>query len=578
MTQPISPAPIGVRQARRFVFLILAVMTALQAYQAWRTGITIDEPSHLLSSYLYWRGADRLPPADMPPAIKIISGWVPNLFGLPVPGDLGHEGDSRHEWHASAAITNELPAARLKWPFFASRLPLLAFPVLTGLLIWHWGRQLFRPTTACVLVLLYALEPTALAHGSLVKNDIAATLGYLFFWYWAWRFWREPGLRTAAWIGLATLAALMAKLSMFFLLIASPLIILLRYSTLRTARIRLTAASLLMALAIPYAGSVVAYQFEVQRVRRSYLAVLSRQPGAARYLATVSHLFRAIPIPSNLWRGTVALVFSNASTAKVYMMGKIWPEGHPLYFAVALAVKIPVALQVTVISGFVLLVFRLARARIDVSDLFWILPGFLYIFLASLSALQLGIRLILPALPFGLFIAGMAIDSFLQGRRTYVLAATLVLFMAESLSIYPHGISFFNLWTGGPRNGLRYLADSNLDWGQGLPDLARYVKANKIRHFRLAYFGADNAWNYFDTETMEPLAPPWEEKWIRGTELALEPGIYAISATLLPGHYFGPKYRRYFSAFWNLRPEGIVAYSIYVYRVKPDQGSNSISQ
>lgn len=552
---------------KRTVFGILGLMLALQVYGAWRTGITIDEPSHLLSAYLYWRGADRLPPGDVPPLMKIVSGWAPNLFDLPLPADLGHEGDTRHEWQTSALITEKLPANTLRRLFFLTRLPMLVFPLLTALLIWRWGKELFSPATAAILAFLFALEPTALAHGSLLKNDLAATFGYLFFCYRAWRYWKQPGWKNAAWIGLATFAGCMAKLSLLVLLVLGPSIILLRRITDQTSGFRVVAVSLLLALCIPYAGAIVAYQFEMQWVQESYIDILAANTGIPRFFITTANLFRIIPIPSNLWRGTVSLFMANSSPATVYMNGKAWPSGHPLYFLVALAVKVPVALQILLGVGVALLAIRLVRRRLEVADLFWVLPGFLYIWMASQSRFQLGVRLILPALPFGLLLAGVAVEWLREGGRKYLLAGLLAFTAAESLRVYPQGIAFFNLWAGGPSNGLRYLADSNLDWGQSLRDLDHYVKANSIRHFRLAYFGADNPRNYFDTELMETVPPPWSDAWTKGTQLVVKPGIYAVSATLLPGHYFLPEYRRYFSAFWNRTPVAKVGYSIYVYRV-----------
>ena len=51
-------------------------------------------------------------------------------------------------------------------------------------------------------------------------------------------------------------------------------------------------------------------------------------------------------------------------------------------------------------------------------------------------------------------------------------------------------ISFFNLAAGGPNAGFRYLADSNLDWGQGLIALREYEQKHPEETLRLAYFGS----------------------------------------------------------------------------------------
>jgi len=41
----------------------------------------------------------------------------------------------------------------------------------------------------------------------------------------------------------------------------------------------------------------------------------------------------------------------------------------------------------------------------------------------------------------------------------------------------------------GPANGLYYLQDSNLDWGQDLKRLARYQEENRIPELVLGYWG-----------------------------------------------------------------------------------------
>ena len=133
---------------------ILTLLAAALAYEAWRTGVTVDEPAHLISSYLYWHGKDDLPPGDLPPLIKMVGGWVPRLIGLPLPADLGGPGETRHEWNVALWMMERLPDAQRV--FFWSRLPLLIFPLGTVLLVWRWGRQLFGPGPGLLLMLACA--------------------------------------------------------------------------------------------------------------------------------------------------------------------------------------------------------------------------------------------------------------------------------------------------------------------------------------------------------------------------------------------------------------------------------------
>ncbi|MGC8794923.1 MAG: hypothetical protein ACP5U2_16200 [Bryobacteraceae bacterium] len=252
------------------------------------------------------------------------------------------------------------------------------------------------------------------------------------------------------------------------------------------------------------------------------------------------------------------------------MLGRQYSRGHPLYFALALAAKMPVALQLLLVMGFVCVCLRLRRGQLDPTDLFWLAPPVLCIFPASLSALQLGVRLVLPALPFGLVLAGCAIKSLLHGRRQIVLVLLEAGVAVESLRIFPHGISFFNLWVGGADNGLKYLVDSNLDWGQDLRLLRKRFDQLGIGKLRLSYFGTDNPWSYFTDKKLELIPPPWNDALAGGRRvLELQPGYYAISASLLPGHFFEPQYRLYYRCFLEMKPVAKAGYSIFIHRVEP---------
>ena len=556
------------RWEKAAVLALLAAMAAALVVQAWKLGITVDEPSHLLSSHLYWHGADRLKPRDMPPLIKIVCGWVPGFFPVHIDFDISRvEEETRNEWDLAQAMMERTPPGSLQSMFFFTRLPALVFPLLTALLIWHWGRRLWGPMAGLTLAGLYALEPTALGHGAFIKNDIAATFTYLLFWYAAWMFWRRPSLARAAGLGGATLLALLSKLSMIWLLGLAPIVVLAGAWRGRQG-LRRAAAALALTLLIPYLGVLTAYQFETRRIPVFELNALGHDPRLPQPLLTAAHAFRVVPLAVPMWEGVLNLLRNNSQAAPVYFMGEVFPEGHRLYFATAMAVKSPLSLLALTVAGVVLLARQALRRGLDSSALFWIVPGFLYIGLASLSSLQLGIRLILPALPFGLLMAGCAVQALPARRRAAVLAILFLWQGAQTARAYPNELSFFNLAAGGSENGLRYLADSNLDWGQGLPELARYVQQESIPRIRVAYFGNDRIGRFLRDDQVELLPVPWGEGMVPTPELVLRPGYYAVSATLLPGQFFPPSRRDYFRPLRNLRPLAMVADSIYIYRIQ----------
>jgi hypothetical protein len=282
-----------------------------------------------------------------------------------------------------------------------------------------------------------------------------------------------------------------------------------------------------------------------------------------RLLMWAASVFRWIPISENLWSGCVSLVLSSGDAPPVYLWGRTHLGGAPWYFLAALAIKVPIGFQLLFLGSGGLALWRGIRER-DPRWLFLLLPPVLYIGLASLSTFQLGLRLILPALPFGALLAAAA----LRPWRKFVLAAAAVGAL-ESMIYYPHGISFFNAWVGGPAQGLNYLVDSNLDWGQDLPALKKWMVRNQVSNVRVTYFGMDTVWRYFRDGQIIADPPPWGKELAAGrTELAPKPGIYAISASVLPGHYFAPEYRDFYRHFRHRTPTARAGYSIYIYDLR----------
>ncbi|MGH9672257.1 MAG: hypothetical protein ACRD44_03675, partial [Bryobacteraceae bacterium] len=240
--------------------------------------------------------------------------------------------------------------------------------------------------------------------------------------------------------------------------------------------------------------------------------------------------------------------------------------GQPWYFALAVGVKTPIALQVLLLAGVMAAVVRWRQYR--TSAIFWAAPGLLYFALASLSNLQLGFRLVLPALPFAILLCGPALMA-LRGRRAILLASGLCGWLAvESARTYPHGIAYFNQWAGGPENGLRYLADSNLDWGQSLGAVADYCRRNGIPRILVSYWGWDRPLRYFRPDEFETLMVPWEKSYVNSRVYQPPPGYYAISSQFLPGYVFAEDYRDYFKAFRERKPVARAGYSIYIYRIE----------
>ncbi len=185
-----------------------------------------------------------------------------------------------------------------------------------------------------------------------------------------------------------------------------------------------------------------------------------------------------------------AASFTKAHAA--FLLGKVAFRGWWYYFPLAIAFKTPLAtlLALALAIG---MRFALPPPR----DL-WLLTVLVLppiVFMASMmhSALDVGIRHLFPIYPFLYVFLGVtaARATAKFGKPAIVILALLFLGLAvETYAAFPDFIPFFNVACGGSRGGARLLSDSNIDWGQELPDLAKWQANNTDYQLILFYFGS----------------------------------------------------------------------------------------
>ncbi len=176
------------------------------------------------------------------------------------------------------------------------------------------------------------------------------------------------------------------------------------------------------------------------------------------------------------------------------------------------------------------------------------------------SKINIGIRYILPLIPLLCILAGKVATI----RSKYwkgALVALCLWYAGSAFWTYPHYLAYFNELVGGPRNGYKYLVDSNLDWGQSLDELAQHLQENNITGARIKYFGPPGVMRYYgltnsDLNDCEP-----------------SPGIHAVSATYLQNLYLdNPRCHDWLR---KLEPKKVLGYSIFIYDVPAARSGRS---
>ncbi len=537
--------------------LILACAAAL-IYQSRRLGLTVDETSHFAAAYMYWLGEDVLQPADAPPLTRAICGWVPRLLHAPNPR--GANGWKERDAYMIGAEILDRPNIRARRLLFYTRLPFLVFPLLIVFLLWHWGRQLFGEPVGLCLAVCGALEPTILGHGALINSDVPAAFGALWFAYAAWKYWYTPNVRRLLILLLAILVAVLIKFTLLPLVFFGYGLALWK------------GPRLLSAIAIPvavYTAILAASQFQAQPVPPLELHQLSGA-GIPGVLLPAVTLIARLPWPLQFVRGLLFIggtLQGDGFTG--YLLGHKIHGAVPLYFPLAWAIKFPIPLQLLAFAGLAALFIRIRRRQAGADDLLVWGPALFFFGAATISNSHLGFRHVLPALPFFILGGGFALARWSR-RRTPRLAIALSLawLAASSLHVYPHGISYFNEWIGGPTQGWKYLADSNLDWGQDLPALGAYMEQHRVATIKTFIFGYDNPFHYLKPGAMDPQTLPSPDNPALVRYFQPQPGTYAVSVNFLTGFLFPQGYEDYLSYFRQRTPDAHAGYSILIYNVK----------
>jgi hypothetical protein len=159
-----------------------------------------------------------------------------------------------------------------------------------------------------------------------------------------------------------------------------------------------------------------------------------------------------------------------------YLMGELSTLGWRHYFLVALAVKETIPCLLLLAASFIAFRWRQARPE-DLALL--LLPALLFFGCFSLGRVQIGIRYVLPAFPF-LFIFASSLARLRARWSRVAIGMLLALLAATAIRASPDFIAYFNQLAGGPENGYRWLADSNLDWGQNRTRLLAYARERGI--------------------------------------------------------------------------------------------------
>ncbi len=512
------------------VFGALASLWCLTAGE--RLGPTFDEPFYLQGGLHFWRTGSLGPLLDkgtMPLPVVVCTApvrawewWRRTPYDLADPEQFDE------------ALRLARPATLLFWWLL----------LLHG---WLAGARIAGPWGGRLAVALLACEPTLLAHGALATTDVALAGCLLAF---AVHF--QSGRQGGWWrrVGLSAVLYAVALLAKASALVFGVLIVV----VLEMGRLwqqQPAEAGGWRRLRVCLAGLwAPAFRWEVFQIVGLGLVLTFLACGSdlqpRQSLVAWAHTLPEGALGSVMvWLAEHLRIFSNAGVAivrqirhnmqghGVYLLGETSPRALWYFFPVALTVKLVVPVLVLPVA-LVLLSPRSLRN--------WALGLAGVLLLFSLNCrVQIGIRLVMPLIVFGLVGLGAALADALgrldlaRWRRVTVgtLAAAGLGWAAISVAgAWPNGLCYVNELYGGTSQGYRCVSGSDYDWGQGVRELQRWQQSNQ-RSVALLYYGTDPVAGppRFRPLTVDRLPAPGDEP-IRA---ALGGDDLAVSVCLLYG-------------------------------------------
>jgi hypothetical protein len=541
---------------------------------------TWDEGIHISSGYSYLAYGDYSWNTEHPPLVKMVSALPLMRMGLP---DKRRDKDGKLKNQIVYGIdflyTNRPHADTILMAARSANI-LLTLVFVAG--VGWWTRRRWGPWAGLCAAALCAFDPNLIAHGRYVTTDYPLT-AFFFFACVLWVEYLERGGRTRLFVAAAAIAlAMVVKFSA--ILLVPPLVLLYAFCWIRRPQEfpwwRAVGAFGAVGLVL---GAVVLVVYWPETVRcfrgqvRQLAAVVNRENFIGLTLGYVGEKFH---LPAHAYlAGLGAVAEHNSGGHDSYLMGLRSKVGLWYYFPVVFAVKSTMAAVaatavVACACGWALI--RRGAATITPMTLGLAVPPLLYFGFSMSSGINLGMRHILPIYPF-LYVGVAAIlcntdDRLLssagaaiveRGRQKAIVRATLLaaiaaLQTAECASIHPDYLAFFNALSGGPGRGPEYLVDSNIDWGQDVKKLARWLEQHGTRRARVYYFGNAGVRYYGIDERAFP--DPLDQKgWDAIDDYCVASatplqGVYVPLADLAPLRL--------------LQPVAKVGWSMYVYDLR----------
>ncbi len=599
--------------------VIIATAFILAVTSVWNDSFIVDEIPHVGAGYSYIAKGDMRLNPEHPPLAKDLAGIAMSFLNLndqPAFETNFWKEDINGQWEfGRRLIYNSGNDAELLTR--TAKIPMLAFFVVSAILIFHWTSRLYSPRTGLMALTLFSFSPTVMTHARFVTTDVPALFGVLFATYFFLRYLSTPNQKNFWLAAIMFGLALLTKFSTFLL---APYFVLLAlvFGWIHADHQKLQYQAVgairyfLQTILVFIVGFMVVvwpvyyfhtWQYPPERQYRDTQNLM--QSFGKRYLADPVVWASDKPVlraAAQYGLGLLMVAQRSAGGNTTYFLGEVSRFGWRSYFPIVYLIKEPLAWWGLVILTLLFLAWETVKPHkkfwtkwrnfvkkyfVEFAMLLWLM---IYWATSIQSTLNIGVRHLLPVYPFSIMLVSGRIERIIQKAKITIqnynskfkifnsrwsfsiLQFTIYIligwYILENIKIYPYYLTYFNQVAGGPSQGYKYVVDSNLDWGQDLKRLSQWLDKNNIPEIELDYFGwADPL--YYLGERYEYLS---STKYIDAQDFLTRNytnGWIAVSGTFLQGSQGSPDQYKPINYVWlqSYTPIVVIGNSIFVYRI-----------
>jgi hypothetical protein len=537
--RPASRGAVHGRTERRLGAALAVLWLALGLHGAWTLAAVVDEVPHIAGGLAVVRYGDHRMNPEHPPLVKALA-VLPLELVRPPRLDIGQGGRRVASWSVPDqwawgfdVLFRQNPAPRVT--ILLCRIVPQLVGVVGGLVAWSWASSLGGPRAGLLAFALLLFYPEYLGHARFVTLDVPTAVACGALALLSWRLWESPSAwRACAFlVGCAVLPLVKLPVAVF---VSLQLLVLWLAALARRAAASpgetparglgpaKATALVLVAVLAGWAGQWAAagfrFRLEAPQIPIEGPVEFVELTGPARTAAgrVSSWLAERRLVP----QATLATLnqAESGEGRTMFLQGEVQREGWYRYYFVTVLLKTP---AVHLALGVLALAWAVRRARaggrLEVERALLTLGPFLGLFLLHVVArFNIGHRHVLFVYMPWAALAGASLAewSAAGGWRRAAAVAAPALAVATTLAVHPHQATYFNLLGGGSAYaGSQALMDSNVDWGQDLPEAARWLDARGWTRVNLAYFGMSDprAYGMGDVrailaEAVTPLAGP----------------------------------------------------------------------